>query len=85
MKQNIVVDISDKTCDYIYEYDDYICSICYELKKLIEEESCVFLSKDSTREQDDITIRNYIEYKLGEDYILKDVNVNVRDEVGRRL
>jgi len=76
---------TDKTCKYLYDYNDFICSICFDITQPIKESDCIYLSTDSTREEDDLTIRNYIKNKLTKDYYMDDVNINLRDETGRRL
>ena len=75
--------VSDKTCEYLYEYEEFLCKICYQINTPINESSCTYLPNDFTREQDDEIVLEHIKIILGEDYDYKNIQVSLRNEKGR--
>lgn len=76
---------SDKHCDYIFQQGRYDCKICYEITSPINYENCASVPMNTTRVEDDALIDEMIRDLLSENYNYSDVEVNVRDEDGRRF
>lgn len=76
---------SDKNCKYLYGYDDFICSVCYNLTKPTNKNGCVYLPPNSSREEDDNLIQKTILNILAEDFEFEEVEVNLREETNRRF
>lgn len=74
---------TDKICEYDFDVDDFICSICYNLTKPYNTERCAFLQKDTTRIQDDETILMVIKERYKQTLENEEVTVNLREEKGR--
>ena len=78
--------ISDKTCEFDYNFYKFVCSICYDYNyEGVNILDCVNLPEISTREQDDILVEKSIRNRFKEDYIDEEIKVKLRDEKDRKF
>ena len=78
--------ISDKTCEFDYNFYEFVCSICYDYNyEGVNILDCVNLPEISTREQDDILVEKSIRNRFKEDYIDEEIKVNLRNEKDREF
>ena len=73
--------ISDKTCEFDYNFYEFVCSICYDYNyEGVNILDCVNLPENTTREQDDILVEKSIRNRFKEDYIDEEIKVKLRNE-----
>jgi len=78
--------ISDKTCEFDYNFYEFVCSICYDYNyEGVNILDCVNLPEISTREQDDILVEKSIRNRFKEYYIDEEIKVNLRNEKDREF
>ena len=78
--------ISDKTCEFDYNFYEFVCSICYDYNyEGVNILDCVNLPENTTREQDDILVEKSIRNRFKEDYIDEEIKVNLRNEKDRKF
>ena len=78
--------ISDKTCEFDYNFYEFVCSICYDYNyEGVNILDCVNLPENTTREQDDILVEKSIRNRFKEDYIDEEIKVKLRNEKDRKF
>ena len=78
--------ISDKTCEFDYNFYEFVCSICYDYNyEGVNILDCVNLPENTTREQDDILVEKSIRNRFKEDYIDEEIKVKLRNEKDREF
>jgi len=77
---------TDKYCEYNYDSDDFQCFICYEFDDGAGGYwDCANVPEKTTREQDDILVREHIKNTFRQTYQNEEIKVKLRDEKDRKF